>query len=325
MIKKTLIATVLAASFALPVQASIIFNFDYSDNDAGVGFLDSAEGSARQAALETAGTLFSSLFGSYFSDSATIDLSVTSTDDSSSGTLASAGSQVVSACSPPGGCVANEVVRTKLQTGVDNNGSELDGNVDVNWGWDWQLDPDTPAEYANDEFDFFAAIFHELTHAIGFSSAIFENGQGYFQDEWQAFDLFLQDSNGNNVIDDLFFIDQAVWDAASVGGTGNGLFFAGANAIAANGGNAVGIYSPTTWQEGSSGSHIDGTPFPNDMMKYDRDFGPETRGYSAIDVGILTDLGYSRTITSVSAPGTFGIMLAGFFGVWSVRRNKSVA
>lgn len=323
MIKKTIIATILAASLTLPTQAEIIFNFDYSNNTAGLGFLDSSEGTARQAALVTAGNLFSDLFGSYFSDSATLDIAVTSTDDSSSGTLASAGSNVVSACSPPGGCVVNEVVRTKLQTGVDTNGSDLDGNVDVNWGWDWQLDPNTPAVFGNDEFDFYAAIFHELTHAIGFSSAILQDGQGYFQDEWQAFDLFLQDSNGNKVIDDLFFIDQPVWDTASIGGTGNGLFFGGANAVAANGGNAVGIYSPTTWEEGSSGSHIDGVPFPTDMMKYDRDFGPETRVYSAVDVGILTDIGYSRIVANVSAPGTFGIMLAGLFGVWSVRRNKS--
>ncbi len=325
MMKKTIIAaSVLAASIAMPAQANLVFNFDYSDNTAGVGFLDATQGAARRDALTTAGNLFSNLFGTYFSNSATIDLSVTSTDDSNSNTLASAGSNVVSACPVTGGCVVNEVVRNKIQTGVDGNGAATDGSVDVNWGVNWQIDPNLPAVFADDQFDFFAAIFHEITHALGFSSGILESGEGYFNDEWQSFDLFMQDANGNSIISADFFLDQNVWDMASVGGTGNGLFFGGANAVAANGGNLVGIYSPTTWVEGSSGSHVDGDPFPTDMMKFDRDFGPETRGYSAIDVGILTDIGYSRlAVQNVSAPGTFGIVLAGLFGGLLVRRSKA--
>ncbi|WP_166424483.1 PEP-CTERM sorting domain-containing protein [Paraglaciecola sp. 20A4] len=326
MTRKTLIAaSILLTVTAMPSHASLMFNFDYSDNVANVGFLDNTEGAARQSALETAGNLFSNMFGSYFSNSGTIDLSVTSTDDSNSGTLASAGSNFVSSCSGPsgsGGCVVNEVVKTKLQTGVDANGADTDGSVDVNWGWNWQLDADTPADPSLDEFDFYAAIFHELTHALGFSSAIFEDGSGLFNDEWAAFDIFLQNSNGTNIIDDEFYLSQGVWDAASVGGTGNGLFFGGANAVAANGGNLVGIYSPTTWAVGSSGSHLDGAPFPTDMMKYDRDFGPETRGYSAVDVGVLTDLGYSR-VTDVPEPSTFGIGIVGLLSLMFARRRKN--
>ncbi|XPF94345.1 hypothetical protein ACM9HF_20410 [Colwellia sp. RE-S-Sl-9] len=324
MLKKSIItASVFAAMAVMPSQASVIFNFDYSSNTAGVGFLDSSEGVARRAALDTAGNMFSSMFGSYFSDSATLDISVTSTDDSTSGTLASAGSNLVSTCPVSGGCVITEVVKTKLQTGVDANGTDLDGSVDVNWGWDWQLDPNTPADATANEFDFFAALFHELTHALGFSSLIDQNGVGFFNDEWSTFDTFLQDSTGEKVVTDTFFINQPVWDAASVGGTGNGLYFGGANAVAANGGNAVEIFSPTTWVDGSSGSHIDGTPFPTDMMKYDRDFGPETRDYSPVDVGILTDIGYTRVAsTSVPETGTLGLAFLGLAGLF-LRRRKA--
>lgn len=86
----------------------------------------------------------------------------------------------------------------------------------------------------------------------------------------------------------------------------------------------MGIYSPTTWQEGSSGSHIDGTPFPTDMMKYDRDYGPETRTYSAVDVGILTDIGYTRNsvATSVPEPSTLGLGLFGMLCALFIRRKK---
>ncbi|MDO7083606.1 hypothetical protein WNY51_15130 [Pseudocolwellia sp. AS88] len=324
MLKKSIItAAIFTAITALPSQAGIVFNFDYSGNTADVGFLDSSEGIARQSALDTAGSMFSDLFGSYFSDSATLDIAVTSTDDSTSDTLASAGSSIVSSCPITGGCVITEVVKTKLQTGVDANGTESDGSVDVNWASDWQLDPNTPAD-STSEFDFFAAIFHELTHALGFSSLIDESGVGFFIDEWSTFDTFLVDANGVNVVTDTFFIDQAAWDDASVSANGTGLYFGGANAVAANGGNAVEIYSPTSWEEGSSGSHIDGTAFPTDMMKYDRGYGAETRTYSAVDVGILTDIGYTRVATtSVPETGTLGLSFLGMAGLFLSRRKKA--
>lgn len=324
--KNIIAASVFVALTALPTQANIIFNFDYSSNTANEGFLDAVEGQARRDAMVTAGNLFSDLFGSYFSDSATLDIAVTSSDDPNSGTLASAGSNLASTCSNPGpgGCVITEVVKTKLQTGVDANGAALDGSVDVNWGWNWNVDPNREAVYANQEFDFFAAIFHELTHALGFSSIISLDGSGFFNDEWSMFDTFLQDKNGNKVIDNNFFLNQNTWDNIKEGGTGNGIFFGGANAVAANGGQLVGIYSPTTWQEGSSGSHIDGGPFPTDMMKYDRDYGQETRTYSAVDVGILTDLGYTRNVvTSVPEPSTLGLGLFGLLCSLFIRRKNA--
>lgn len=67
--------------------------------------------------------------------------------------------------------------------------------------------------------------------------------------------------------------------------------------------------------KGSSGSHVNGAPFPTDMMGFDRSAGPETHTYSAIDIGILTDLGYTRNaVTNVPEPGILGLVLAGLFG-----------
>ena len=313
---------------SLAQAGPITFVFDYSGNAAGVGFLDPVLGAARQTAMTNAGLLFSDYFGTLFTNGGTINLGVTSTDDPLSNTLASAGSEQVS--SGGVGFNSGEVIRTKLQTGVDLNGNGTnDGSVDVNWGSGWQLDPNVPA--VDPDYDFFAAIVHEFTHALGFASSIAENGTDAFGDtagDWVKFDSFLANKNGVSIVDGTtFVVDGPVWDAAKVGGTGNGVYFFGANAVAANGGNPVALYSPTTWQEGSSVSHLDKAIFPLDMMKPDRDVGSgEARTYSAVEIAMLTDLGYTPVpaANEVPEPGTYAMMLMGLGAIgWHARRRKS--
>lgn len=328
-VRTSVIAGVIAGvlAFSSTAQAGpITFTFDYSGNTAGVGFLDPATGAARQAALTTAANLFSDMFGSHFSNGGTIALAVTSSDNSASGTLMSAGSEISASGGP--GFTLNEVVKDKLLTGVDHNGAANDGSVDVNWGHGWQIDPNVPA--VAPDFDFFAALFHEFTHALGFSSTIAQNGTDVFGDtagRWGAYDSFLVDKNGNKIIDPGFIVDQSIWGPASVGGTGSGVYFNGANAMAANGGNAVALYSPTTWSEGSSVSHLDKAIFPNDMMKHDRDSGSgEARMYSAVEIGMMTDLGYSPNVNTspVPEPSTYGMMLSGLGLIgWLARRRRT--
>ncbi len=320
----------LGIAFApLTTQAALVFDFDYSQNIADVGFLDPVEGAARRSALETAGTMYSNLFGQYFDNMGTIGLLVGSTDDPSSGTLASAGSFFVEQGS--GNFGGTEVIRNKLQNGVDLNGSDVDGEVNVNWGANWELDPNGEISVDDEEFDFFAALIHEFTHAMGFATSLFEDGSPLFgtsdggDGEWTAYDKFLVDVAGVPMIGSDFILDQTAWDEASVGGTspGAGLFFNGPNAVAANGGNPVGLYSPTTFVDGSSIVHLDtdNPQFATSLMKHDRDFGPETRTFSAIELGILEDVGYSR-IATVPAPSTVGLLLAGL-GFASFARKKS--
>ena len=81
------------------------------------------------------------MFGSHFSNSATIVLTAKAQNDPYSGTLASASSYFTN----PGSAGFNlgEVVRTKLQTGIDLNGNVADGVVTVNFGADWELDFNT--------------------------------------------------------------------------------------------------------------------------------------------------------------------------------------
>jgi hypothetical protein len=302
------------------------FNFIFEDAT-GVGFNDATKGADRRAAMITAGDLFGQMFGSHFSNMGTIDISATASDDPLSPTLASAGSAYVQGATP--GFNDDGVIRQKLLTGVDLNGAASDGEVNVNFGNDWELDPNATVDLM--EFDFFAAVFHEFSHALGFASGIQENGEdsyGYTTDgNWAFFDQFLSDKNGNLVVDPTTFdINQALWDSTSVGGDSpaDGLFFNGANAVSANGGNPVGIFSPTTWVDGSSGSHLDtnNAALVGSMLVHDRDFGPATRTYSAIEVGIFTDLGYTAINTAVPEPGTLLLLAAGLFGIRTKKRTS---
>jgi len=202
-LKGGVVATCLA--FGSAAQAGIAFQFNFSG-----AFTDGANNdAAQQGAMVTAGNLFSNMFGNYFSNSGTIVLNASGSDDPLSNTLASASSAVVD--SGAAGLVGS-VVRDKLLTGIDKNGATADGSVDVNFGAAWQLDPN--ALVLGSEFDFYAAVFHELTHALGFASTIdpVPGGNPYFPNQWSAYDTFLRDK-------DFLVFSPSAYNAVGLGTT----------------------------------------------------------------------------------------------------------
>ena len=316
-----LLACGVMASTSAHALVTFTFNFD---DAAGTGFNDGTSGAARQAAAINAGNLFGAMFATHFDYTANIVMATTATDDPIGTNLASAGSQLQLAVGAPAGFNVNEVIKTKIQTGVDANGAAADGTVNVNFGQPWQLS--SSATVTNAQYDFYSTMFHEFTHALGFSSLINQDGTGLFtgNQNWGLFDKFVTNSAGTGVIDSsTFLINGAVWGAASVGGTSpaNGLFFNGANAVAAAGG-LVGLYSPVVWENGSSGSHLDtdNPVYSGFMMNHATPTGPGARDYSAIEVGMMKDIGY--TVTAVPEPSTYALMLAGLGVVGSLARRR---
>ncbi|MCA9040173.1 MAG: proprotein convertase P-domain-containing protein, partial [Planctomycetaceae bacterium] len=72
----------------------------------------------------------------------------------------------------------------------------------------------------------------------------------------------------------------------------------------ANGGNLVGLYTPTSWNGGSSVSHLDtdNAAYSSLMMAHSRPPGLTARTLDPIEVGIWMDLGFNMTGVSNSAP-----------------------
>lgn len=131
------------------------------------------------------------------------------------------------------------------------------------------------------------------------------------------------------MINSSFELDLARWNDASISGTGAaGLYFLGANAVAANGGNPVFLFSPTTWNDGSSGSHLDSDFYDGtngnefNMMNHEASVydGLDIRQFNNIEIGMLIDIGYTNLIPEPS-PLLLGIAGTGFLAL--LRRRRS--
>ena len=216
--------------------------------------------------------------------------SVRGLDDPDTDTLASAGSGLRSGS--PG--FWDTVVAHKLLTGVDVNGAQADGAINWNFGYGWGLGETVGA----DEFDFRTVAMHELLHSFGFLSYTEEPGANDDR-RWATLDRYLVTATGQRPIGRDYRWDSS-FDEYLVGADG-GLYFGGRHAVAAYGGY-VPLFTPGPWEDGSSGSHTDDQTFQGLdrlLMNAKVATGPGVRTLSAVEIGILRDLGY--TVVPVSA------------------------
>ncbi|PQP49913.1 Ig-like domain-containing protein [Mycolicibacterium austroafricanum] len=262
------------AATSLVNQGAIRFAFDYT---AGEQYWTDERRDALQAAADE--------LIEYFRVTKAVSLTyeVKGEDNPSSDTLASAFSSLSNR--EPGFWAT--VVQEKLLTGEDANGSAADGGIEWNFGKGWALGDDVPGTL----YDFRAVALHELLHSFGFSSRIGEAGDNDNLD-WTIFAGFVVDRHGARPIgadgrwDDDF-------DPNLTGGDG-GLYFGGANAVAAYGG-LIPLYTPEEWESGSSMGHLDDDTFEGadeKVMNANTGKGPAVRALSALELGILSDLGY---------------------------------
>ena len=209
--------------------------------------------------------------------------------------------------SAPG--IHGTVAQTKALTGVDANAGTPEGTITWNFAYPWALG-DT---VGGNQYDFQAVAQHELLHGLGFLSGL-ESPTGMNRN-WTTFDGFLSTANGTDVIGANYVWDPAY--TANLTGANGGLYFAGPATVAFYG-RPVPLYTPGTWTSGTSLTHLDPTmPGGNaHVMNPFEDRGPGVRTISALELAMLTDLGYTVS-------PTYAFVLIGF-GLRRRRRQPPI-
>ncbi len=299
-LRSVVAASVLAcgAMIGTSAQAALSFQFDFQGDFTAV----------QQQGVIDAGALFSQMFATHFTNTATLRFNVISKDVG----LASAATNETGAA----GFGNTEVVRNKAINGVDLNGPTADGFININLATNFQYDPNAPVDFDGGQIDLYSLINHELTHALGFVSFVAPTSSGDFT----KFDQFLTSNAGVAFVDP---ITGLVNQAALADATANGALFAGPNAIA-----RYGAPVPIQGPDGAL-SHLGTTAFSFPTSSQNalmlccgglvNSFEP--RDYNAAEIGIMADLGY--TLTPVPEPTTYALMIAGIalVGYATKRRN----
>jgi hypothetical protein len=190
------------------------------------------------------------------------------------------------------------VVRQKIIASTDANGSQADGTVIFNFAEPWGYG-DT---ISSKRFDFESVAMHELLHSMGWTDGL-EAAGGNTDTNWTTYDQFITNSTGVAAVNSTYKFNTAL-NPNLTGGNG-GLYFNGPNAVEAYGG-PVPVYTPAKFDGSSSIAHTDDNTFngktqPRDLMNARDPHGLATRTLSAVDLGVLKDLGYTLVSALVDA------------------------
>jgi fibronectin type 3 domain-containing protein len=176
--------------------------------------------------------------------------------------------------------------------GSDLGPSAYDMHITYNTNFNWYFGTDaipTPGT-----MDFVTVAAHEIAHGLNFSgTASYSSGVGSFG--WSGYpsiyDRFMRDGSGTLLTS---YTNPSV--ALGTLLISNNLWFHGSNAMAANSGNRVKMYAPTSWSAGSSYSHLDYSTFSgtlNNMMVYAILYGAANHNPGPVTIGLLKDLGWN--------------------------------
>ena len=278
------VSVTVAPAVAAPPHSLVSFGFTYG---AGSQYWTPE---ARSALESTAASLASYLV---VGTPVTITVNVSGINSPSSGTLAYASVNFAGG----GAGFYRTVVQSEIITGVDANGGAADASITYNWSYPWALGNSVTGS----EYDFKAVALHELLHTVGILTGTGGNPTGADRN-WTTYDSFLATATGIPAIGDDFRIVGGL--VGNFTGAGGGLYFAGPNAVAVYGG-PVPLYTPGTWSEGSSVSHVD--QLAGYVMNPFSGYGLGTRILAPVEIAMLRDLGY----TVRDQPLVYAILLIG--------------
>lgn len=181
-----------------------------------------------------------------------------------------------------------------------NPGSGTDASITFSTnaaGTSWNFGTGTPT---SSQIDFRSVATHEIGHTLGFSSAYQSGSDTFWAGGLTAWDTFLRDDAGNRPA------VNSTGTPSNFNQLDNPVWFVGANAEAANGGQHVAIYAPGSYTGGSSLTHVDEGTFANDLMSPQIGLGQMARLPSELDWGIMRDIGW----TVVPEPGIVALAMS---------------
>lgn len=192
--------------------------------------------------------------------------------------------------------LAEKLSKTEI-TGSNEPDISANFNSTTNWYYGTDLDTPTPDSLYN----FVTVVLHEMAHGLGFTGFFFTEGPrgayGYFDyGEEAAFDLLVEDHDGQQLVDTMVFPVPSV-ELKTTFTSG----FLYANSIVAahdNTGVIPRLYSPRSWDSGSSIYHLNDATYPstnpNSLMTHAIGKAEAVHNPGPITSGILADIGWKH-------------------------------
>ncbi|WP_024968521.1 hypothetical protein [Microcystis aeruginosa] len=183
---------------------------------------------------------------------------------------------------------------------LDPTASDIGAEFNSNFNWYYGLDNNVPTN----QISFVSVVLHELGHGLGFLGWM--NNQsgvgswGFGTGFPGIYDRFTENGSGQSLLNTSLFPNPSTALGSQL--TSNNIFFDGSNANAANGGNRVKLYAPSTWSGGSSYAHLDEVfnNTPNALMTYSIGFGESILNPGPVTLGLFKDMGWKLAGSSTN-------------------------
>lgn len=165
----------------------------------------------------------------------------------------------------------------------------LTGFNGISWDVDSTLNPLT--------YDFYTVLYHEVMHALGFRSLLPATiSQTNVSHQHGTFDYYSHEDSSllNSFIDQVDGLLQVPVGAPSPWFITNEVVYQGIkNILGANPDDVVPVYSPSSWEQGSSLSHFDMARSPGDIFVMHPSIGTNTtRSIHEDEKDVLCHMGY---------------------------------
>jgi len=194
--------------------------------------------------------------------------------------------------------------------GKDQDSTSVDIMAEFNSDfpdWYYGTDGNTPST----KIDLETVVLHECCHELGFLGTTDMTGRtgSWGQDGLPIiFDKFTVNGSNQSLLNTSLFPNPS--QALGTLLTSDNLFFNGPKAMAANNGAKPKLYAPSSWESGSSGSHLDEDTYPfgssiNALMTPALPAGISLHDPGPIVKGVFADIGWTSGTTSTVATPTF--------------------